>query len=84
MCYGFSPDTLHREDTSLATTKKREFYLMLDLNRLVYMTSPIVCSKVYVKSKFQTMLVQMMRIEPEAIRTESELDILRENDEQTR
>jgi hypothetical protein len=84
VCYGFSPDTLHREDTSVATTKKREFYLMLDLNRLVYMTSPIVCSKVYVKSKFQTMLVQMMRIEPEAVRTESELDILRENDEQTR
>jgi hypothetical protein len=55
--------------------------MMLDLNRLVYMVSPVVCSKVYVKSKFQTMLVQLMRLEPDATRTESERELIRENEE---
>jgi hypothetical protein len=45
------------------------------------MVSPVVCSKVYVKSKFQTMLVQLMRLEPDATRTESERELIRENEE---
>ena len=75
---------MNREDTSLATARKREFYVMLDLNRLMLMTSQPACSKIFVDNKFQQMLVQLMRIEPEINRTEAELELIREDEESVR
>lgn len=73
LCYRFDPDTLSKEDTSIAISKKREYYTMLDLNRLMYMVSPIYSSKMFVKeSVFQETLIKLMRIEPETDRTEAE------------
>ena len=57
LCYGFDPESFEKVDLSLATQKKREYYLMLDLNRCMYMVCPTFSSKIFVKSKFQTLLV---------------------------
>ena len=52
VCYGFDPDTFEKIDTSLSAQRKREYYLMLDLNRCMYMVCPSFSSKIFVKSNF--------------------------------
>ena len=84
VCYGFDPDTFSKVDLSPETQKKREYYLMLDLNRCMYMVCPTFSSKIFVKSKFQTLLVQLIRIEPETTRSAAQLDLIKEQEEQIR
>lgn len=52
VCYGFNPDTINKEDMTATTQKKREYYLMLDMNRLMFMASAQYSSKLFVQSQF--------------------------------
>ena len=81
MCYGFNPDSINREDTTPATLKKREYYLMLDINRLIYTNSPVSSNVRFSQSKFQTILTQAMRIEPNKDRSEEEREQIKEYDD---
>jgi len=40
VCYGFDPTTMECEMTEATRSNKQDFYMMVDINRLLILTTP--------------------------------------------